>query len=89
MILFVDLLHCPRGILAGMIAASLPYLEQLDLEAAKALLIAQHATYIATLSSHTIQHVQVDCFAREIEHPCAMGNLRYGIWLKSQENCRT
>lgn len=36
-----------------MIAASLPDLEQLDLEAAKALLIAQHATYTATLSSRT------------------------------------
>ena len=36
-----------------MIAASLPDLEHLDLEAAKALLIAQHATYTATLSSRT------------------------------------
>lgn len=36
-----------------MIAASLPDLEQLDLEAAKALLIAQHETYVATLSSRT------------------------------------
>ena len=34
-----------------MIAASLPDLEQLDLEAAKALLIAQHETYTAALSS--------------------------------------
>ena len=34
-----------------MIIASLPDLEQLDLEAAKALLIAQHQTYTAALSS--------------------------------------
>ena len=34
-----------------MIVASLPGLEQLDLEAAKALLIAQHQTYTAALSS--------------------------------------
>jgi transposase len=36
-----------------MIAGSLPDLEQLDLEAAKALLIAQHETYAAALSSRT------------------------------------
>ncbi len=34
-----------------MITASLPDLERLDLEAAKALLIAQHEIYVATLSS--------------------------------------
>ena len=34
-----------------MITASLPDLEQLDLEAAKALLVAQHKIYVAALSS--------------------------------------
>ncbi len=36
-----------------MFAASLPDLDALDLEAAKALLIAQHERYTATLTSRT------------------------------------
>jgi transposase len=42
-----------------MFAASLPDLDSLDLEAAKALLIAQHESYTATLSSRSteIEHL--------------------------------
>ena len=38
-----------------MFAASLPDLDSLDLEAAKALLIAQHESYTATLSSRSTE----------------------------------
>src|SRR5271163_548729 len=38
-----------------MFAASLPDLDSLDLEAAKALLIAQHSSYTATLSSRSTE----------------------------------
>ena len=50
-----------------MIVASLPDLEQLGLEAAKALLIAQHQTYTAALSSRAGEIEQLELELEDLE----------------------
>lgn len=51
-----------------MIAASLPDLEQLDLKAAKALLIAQHETYTAALSSRASEIERLKLLVEKLQH---------------------
>ena len=63
-----------------MIASSLPDLEQLDLEAAKALLIAQHETYAAALSSRTGEIERLKLLpVRVVEEPVPVKEAATGI----------
>src|SRR5271154_2378382 len=51
-----------------MFAASLPDLDSLDLEAAKALLIAQHSSYTATLIARSTEIERLVLLVEKLQH---------------------